>query len=104
MGGHSHQETLNISAGNLFAWCTLCCCDFNISHGGRNDVTTHVNGKKHRELAAAASSTQSVTSFFRPAVEKSVIEAETRWSLYQLLTNCKKAIYTQSPHHQINII
>ncbi len=60
----------------------MCCSDFNISHGGRNDVKTHVNGKKHRDLAAAASSTQSVTSFFKPAVAKSVIEAETRWSLY----------------------
>ena len=64
--------------GNTFARCTLCCSDFNISHGGRNDVTTHINGKKHKALAADASATQSVAAFFRPEVSKGVIEAETR--------------------------
>ncbi len=38
----------------------MCCSDFNISHGGRNDVKTHVNGKKHRELAAAADESLSI--------------------------------------------
>ena len=73
--------------GNTFARCTLCCSDFNISHGGRNDVTTHINGKKHKSLAADASATQSVAAFFRPEVSKGVIEAETRWSMFVVKHN-----------------
>ena len=73
--------------GNTFARCTLCCSDFNISHGGRNDVTTHINEKKHKALAADASTTQSVASFFRPEVAKSVIEAETRRSMFVVKHN-----------------
>ena len=32
------------------AFCTICRCNFLISHGGKNDVLKHVNGKKHVEL------------------------------------------------------
>ena len=34
------------------------------------------------KMYAAASTTQSVRSFFRPEMQKSVTEAEARWSLY----------------------
>ena len=68
--------------GDTFAHCSLCSSDFGISHGGRNDVTTHVRGKHHREMEMSASSSQSVRSFFRPEVQKSVNEAEARWSLF----------------------
>ena len=39
-------------------------------------------GKRHREMGKAASTSQSVTSFFRPQVLQSVNEAEMRWSLF----------------------
>ena len=68
--------------GDTFAHCSLCGSDFSITHGGKNDVTTHVKGKKHKQAAGAASSSQSVTSFFRPQLRQNVIEAEARWSLF----------------------
>ena len=73
---------MTIIIGNTFAHCSLCSSDFGISNGGRNDVTTHIKGKHHREMDAAASTTQSVRSFIQPEMQKSVIEAEARWSLY----------------------
>ena len=39
-------------------------------------MTTHVRGKHHIEMAKASSS-RSVTSFFRPQTPQSVIEAES---------------------------
>ena len=50
------------TTGNTFARCTLYLSDFSITHGGRNDVTTHVNGKHHVEAAVAASNTTSVAA------------------------------------------
>lgn len=54
----------NYTIGDTFAHCSLCSSDFSVSHGDRNDVTTHVKGKHHREIGKAASVTQSITSFF----------------------------------------
>ena len=43
-------------------------------------MTTHVKGKHHRGMASASSSTRSVSSFFRPQVSQSTIQAEALWS------------------------
>lgn len=45
-------------------------------HGGRNDVTTHVQGKHHKEMAKASSSSRSISSIFKPKVQPGVIESE----------------------------
>lgn len=72
------------NTGDEYARCTICLSDFTITHGGRNDVTSHVAGKRHQSFAASASSasTRSVTSFFKPDLTKGVIEAETRWAMF----------------------
>ena len=46
-----------------------------------------MNGKKHKGMAADASTTQSVASFFRQDKAKGVIEAETRWSMFVVKHN-----------------
>ena len=66
------------NTGDGFARCTYCASDFNISHCGRSDVTGHVRGKHHGEMAKAYSS-RSVTSFFRPQTTKNVIDL---WSTF----------------------
>lgn len=53
-----------------------------MAHGGKNDVTTHVKGKRHRDLASASSSSKSVTSFFNQQVSHGVIQAEALWSTF----------------------
>ena len=63
----------------VIARCTYCASDFNITLGGRNDVTTHMRGKLHKEMAEATSSTRSVASYYRPQTPQSVIESESLW-------------------------
>ncbi len=80
-----HCNQLNnhiIITGDTFAHCSLCCSDFGVSHGGKHDVYVHVNGKRHKEAASAASSTCSMTSFFKPQHISRVTEAEARWALF----------------------
>ena len=73
--------------GDTYARCTICSPDFNISRGGHNDVTTHVQGKHHRDMAKAVSSTRSIGSCFRPQTLQGVIEAEALWSLFVVQHN-----------------
>ena len=49
-------------------------------------MTTHVRGKHHIEMAAASSSSMSMTSFCRPQTLK-FIEAETLWSKFIAMHN-----------------
>ena len=74
--------TIINTIGPTFARCGRCLSDFSISHGGRNDVTTHIKGKIHKEKGQEASSTRSLTSFYNPEVTQRLIEAETRWALF----------------------
>lgn len=60
----------------------ICSSDFGAAHGGRNDVMTHVNGKRHIHFANAASSSRSVATYFSPQALRSSIEAETRWAMF----------------------
>ena len=44
-------------------------------------MTSHINGKHHKEMAKACSS-RPVTYFFKPQTQQSVIEAESLWSQF----------------------
>ena len=50
--------------GNTFVRCVICSSDFTISHGGRHDAVTHVNGKRHKEMVKAASSSRTNNDTF----------------------------------------
>ena len=51
------------------------------AESGRNDVTSHIRSKHHREMAKACSS-KSISSFVRPPTNHKVIEAEALWTTY----------------------
>lgn len=74
--------TCYVHTGDTFARCTLCLSDFSIAHGGKNDVTTHINGIQHKKNALAASSSRTVSSMFQSQSSNTQIEAEARWSLF----------------------
>ena len=65
--------------GDTYARFTLCCSDFSVSHGGQSDVTTHVLGKQHKEMAKASFSSRSIVSMFKPKVSAGAIESEALW-------------------------
>ena len=58
-------------------------------------MTTHVRGKHHKDMATTASSSRSVSSFFRPQTSQSVIEAESLWSKFV----CKHNISFETSDH-----
>ena len=82
--------------------------DFSISHSGLNDVTSHVRGKCHGEMAKACSS-RSVTSFLSPQTPQNVIEAETLWTTivtkynlaYETSNHATKLIHRMFPDSAI---
>lgn len=50
--------------GNKFAFCSICRCDLNISHGGKNDISNHVKSGKHTTYAKNIESSRKINSFF----------------------------------------
>lgn len=44
------------------AFCRWCASDFSIAHGGKKDVTSHMNCKKHQDILKSRSTT-------RPTIE-----------------------------------
>ena len=64
------------SLGDTFACCVLCNSDFSIGHGGQNDVTAHVKGKRHNDITKVAGSLKSVSSYFSQPASQKTISAE----------------------------
>ena len=48
----------------LPAYCKLCESDFNISHGGLNDIKRHVEGTKHQNKLKDISTNSTLMSFY----------------------------------------
>ena len=63
----------------LPAYCKLCANDFNIVHGGLNDIKRHADGAKHQSKLKELASNSTLMSLYssqRREHEKSVISAE----------------------------
>ena len=58
------------------AFCNLCSCDVNITHGGRDDIHKHCTTQKHLNAASAAKFQPSVLSF--AGADRSAIILPTR--------------------------
>ena len=66
----------------MYARCTLCAIDFSVSHGGRNDVTSHLKSKRHNDMSMAMASSTPITSLFQSQTSDQAIEAEVRWATF----------------------
>ena len=63
--------------GRNYAHCDSCGTDFNIGHGGSNDVKRHLATCKHQEMAKVTSNNQSLVILFRQSpIEQAVTRAE----------------------------
>lgn len=71
---------LKSSKGQKFAFCSTCRCDFNIAHGGRNDISNHVKCSKHVTNLQSVEQNKKISNFFSSSSscssESSVIRAE----------------------------
>ena len=67
------------SRGNSYAHCEYCNADFNIGHGGLNDVKKHLATTKHQQCLNAASNTKELKKFLKNSqspIEEAVTRAE----------------------------
>lgn len=82
--------------GDKFGFCTVCCCDVNISHGGRADIKVHIASKKHQASLRAADNQASLTSFVRNDSDFGVIRAECLFTPFLVEHNIPLSV---SDHH-----
>ena len=58
-----YDSISNSHLDNSHAFCKACRVDFNIGHGGKNDVRQHLKSLKHVRAAGAQKGTQAITGF-----------------------------------------
>lgn len=46
--------------------CLTCSTNFSVSHGGKSDISQHLKSEKHKLALSAASSSSTVSKFFKP--------------------------------------
>ncbi|XP_077789067.1 uncharacterized protein LOC144328694 isoform X1 [Podarcis muralis] len=49
--------------GHGHAFCTICSCNFSVSHGGRTDVTQHKKSAKHKRGLEAQKHAPAMSTF-----------------------------------------
>nr|XP_034963326.1 uncharacterized protein LOC118081165 isoform X1 [Zootoca vivipara] len=69
--------------GHHYAFCTICSCDFSVSHGGRNDVTQHTKAAKHKRGVEAQKHAPTMSTFVTRNTEEAdqVINAEVKMAM-----------------------
>lgn len=66
-----------------FVRCEVCLCDFNISHGGFNDVQRHCEGSRHKSRGSSqTASVPKISNFFSTDSGLSVMRAETLFTSF----------------------
>ena len=56
--------------GLKYAYCKLCSSNFDISHGGFNDIKRHIEGLRHTDRLSQSSSSSPITSFYGTQAER----------------------------------
>lgn len=71
--------------------CNVCNGEFNISHGGKSDIESHLKSANHQKAMSAASSSQSMTKYFKSTqLSKSDLEiaaCEGVWAYHVIRSN-----------------
>ncbi|KAL3193768.1 hypothetical protein MRX96_000065 [Rhipicephalus microplus] len=70
-----------------YAFCSLCCCDVNISHAGRRDILLHVNTKKHKDSAKLVDSNGKLGGYFSKADLDTTTRAECLFTAFLIEHN-----------------
>lgn len=71
--------------------CSQCNGTFSVAHGGRNDIQRHLTSERHKKGMTAASSSASLTTFFRQGTnseeELELAKAEGLWAFHTVSHN-----------------
>ena len=73
----------NSHLNNSHAFCKACRDNFNIGHGGRNDVCQHLKSQKHVRAAEAQKGTQAISGFINEGQieQDQVLQAELKMAM-----------------------
>ncbi|XP_072173823.1 uncharacterized protein [Diadema setosum] len=81
------------SLGDYHAFCTVCSVDFNISHGGINDIQKHIKSNKHQDQSKVRANTLPISKFFPSnSGDHNVIQAETQFTEFIIEHNLPLAV------------
>lgn len=71
--------------------CIICNAEFNISHGGKSDIESHLKSSRHKKSLNAASSSQQVTNFFKGStltkLDLQIAACEGVWAYHVINSN-----------------
>lgn len=71
--------------------CDICNAEFNISHGGKSDIESHLKSARHNKSLNAASSSQPVTNFFKSSTlsksDLQIAACEGVWAYHVINSN-----------------
>ena len=78
-----YDSISNSHLDNSHAFCKACRVDFNIGHGGKNDVRQHLKSLKHVRAAGAQKGTQAITGFITKGQneQEQVLQAELKMAM-----------------------
>ena len=70
-------------------YCSACCTDFSIAHGGRDDCRRHVATKRHQDYARMMSKSTRIDKFFQSTSsgDQGIIQAETLFTHFLIEHN-----------------
>lgn len=71
--------------------CDVCNTEFNISHGGKSDIESHLKSGRHKNALNAASTSQPVKNFFKGATlsksDLQIAACEGVWAYHVINSN-----------------
>ena len=94
---YSNERTFIKQGRNCFeATCGLCQCNFSIEHGGKNDITRHIDSAKHKKSISSTSKDDKITNFLikkNTDEENKIIAAEVAMAFH---TVCHHQSFTSN--------
>lgn len=71
--------------------CNVCNIEFNISHGGKSDIESHLKSTTHHKALSAAASSKSMTKYFKSATlsksDLNIAACEGVWAYHVIRSN-----------------
>lgn len=84
---------LKSDKGQHFVFCSICRCDINIGHGGRNDITNHLKCTKHVLNVKSGEENKKISNFFvRENSDSDVIRAECLFTYFLVEHNLPMSV------------
>jgi len=78
--------------GSHFAFCSVCCIDIKVAHGGISDIKDHIKSKRHVDFIKIQEKTPKMETFFNSGDNTDIINAECLATCFLLEHNLPIAV------------